>query len=358
MSDALDFEELDTAVNDLIENVHDDQAAHDDRAKIVEAEKTETAERDQADKFSPRHFRGQFMDMVHPSSDVTNARKDNHAAEFSRKISEAKADDKANEESREMTVASENSDNNLDDKPREAAEVFAPNDEIRETDNVDEDDKASDREQPEAYHSPFLPDARAKVADQKRNLGGTPTPVADWIREFTETQPLNTPHDGADYFNQAPEFFAQQKLKQPDKNEHRETELELPADDSGKGELEPELPENDFIGGLTEIAQQGTATPAHDKDAESLSRETLGQTDLSRHDTERPPKSDTRAAIANTLIMPQHKSSEKSPVVVTKAQKPATTTHFPVWGWILIFVLLATVGAALGAWLYLSGWLS
>jgi hypothetical protein len=334
VSDELDFEELDAAVNDLLNNNDsDDEAArakivavasqkHEKTAKSEKSEETEIIEKPAEAEKSARHFRGQFMDMVHPSSDVSVANKPNHAADL-----------KPNVKKSESPVAEEELADEFAETPdqeQKLAAVFAPDDvsiEELEVDanvaNVDVATEAEPEIKPEtetrvetgkpadAYESPFLPAAKV----EKRPLG-TPTSVAKFLGQ--PEMPL------------------------------------LAADDGGKGEPEPELSESNFI---TAFIEEMKTAP---KPAEKTDH-------LPRENAERAPARDTRAAIANTMIMPQYKTSEtakisapSSPYAAAAAesnQPVKKAKHFPVIGWILIYLLLAVAGAALGAWLYLSGWL-
>jgi hypothetical protein len=226
-------------------------------------------------------FRGQYMDMVHPSSDVHVADKLNHA--YERPVKE-----------QEPPVSPQ------------------PEEEIA-TDVLDEiivEDEAAEAPETEAYESPFLPN----VEVEKRPLGG------DSSAEDADKQPSGIDNDAHDIFD-IDDFI---DLSQP----------ELPADDGGKGELEPELPSGD-------------------------------ETEMAIAEPESKPEP-ARTTVVNTMITPQYKVTE-----VTQPSEPSSpfahasvesTTAvpkrlFPIWGWILVFILLAIVGAAVGALIYLSGWL-
>jgi hypothetical protein len=126
-------------------------------------------------------FRGQYMDMVHPSSDVGVTDKPNNA-------------DKQPIKEPLSTVSSE-----LEQPPIE--------DQVSETIDTSETD---------IYESPFLPD----VEVEKRPLGGSPAENTKQLFGITD-ETLNS-FDINSFID----------LDQP----------ELPADDGGKGELVPELP--------------------------------------------------------------------------------------------------------------------
>lgn len=333
MSDELDFEELDAAVNDLLANDKDDDAARGDRAEIVQAEHAEVVENipaapknaaitEKPTAQSARRFRGQFMDMVHPSSDVHVTDKPNHAAERATKIEETTEVEAENPAPADEALAEVFTAN---DEPVEEPQLEVEADETphedEPTEPIETVELAEAEASEQAYESPFLADAKV----EKRPLGAMPP-----------------------------------------------TSL-LAADDSGAGELEPELNESNFITAFIEEMKETAAAAAEEK-PEKKSAETTAvkpapiaapEADhLPRRNVVAAPPQDTRAALANTMIMPQYKTSETAQLAeagspyAAGAAEPAPAAkakHFPVWGWILIYLLLAAAGAALGAWVYLGG---
>jgi hypothetical protein len=197
-------------------------------------------------------FRGQYMDMVHPSSDVHVTDKPNHAG---------------NQPIKEPAPTAPPA-------PEEEIVADIPDKIMTET-------ETTGNPETETYESPFLPN----IEVEKRPLG-----VKNDENDIREAFDINKFID----------------LSQP----------KLPADDSGQGELEPELPAGGEIYASTALT--GAMTAPESKTSE-------------------PASPFAHASNGN---------------VATPAKKP-----FPIWGWLLVFVLLAAAGAATGALIYLSGWL-
>ncbi|MDR1970264.1 MAG: vitamin K epoxide reductase family protein [Candidatus Nomurabacteria bacterium] len=227
-------------------------------------------------------FRGQYMDMVHPSSDVKVADKPNFASE------------------RPVKAPSPMISSEPDEEVLVDDEII----ETIETPEVDDD----------TYQSPFLPD----VEVEKRPLGGSP---AENTKQFFGIYDENSPFDINEHID----------LSKP----------ELPADDGGKGELEPELPSGEEE---VEVASEPEPDP-------EISKEVF-----------KPFEPATRAAVVNTMIPPQYKTSE-----TTKLDKPnspfehASDAASPnparksisIWVWIILFIGIAAIGAVAGWLIYL-----
>ncbi len=225
-----------------------------------------------------RPFRGRFMDMVHPSSDVKIIGKANSVAtpsiEATSVVSDAPVADQTTSE-------------------------FADNVIGEITD--------------ESLQSPFLPGIKV----DKRPLGSAEEVEAklpDWLQR------------GLD------------ELSEPS----------LPADDGGGGETEPASPASIPRDNVPEEPALIVPSSA----VESL--------------PEKPR--DMRGALANTMIQPQYQADTaaqidrpSSPYAYASHDNLALPAkvkkHIPVWTWIIIYILLILAGGAVGALVYLSGWL-
>ena len=269
-----------------------------------------------------RPFRGRFMDVVHPSSDVKILEKANYASE--KQVYQSATIQPSNVLPADLT--------------KETSGVFEPlefaqfieattaADIIGKTQPTEEEaqvEKTSDDVQPteperEPLKSPFL----TGVKVDKRPLGSNDESVAampDWLQR------------GLDELNN----------------------LELPADDGGSGELELELPAN-------------SESLSHDeKESDSDSLE-LSASAIRSEPALQPPR-DIRAALENTMIQPQHgpadaTSAHPASQYVYTGHEPISSAkvkkHIPAWTWLLIYFLLIIVGGAIGVFVYLSGWLS
>lgn len=241
-----------------------------------------------------RPFRGRFMDMVHPSSDVKVADKANFAPD--------RQSDKS--EKSESTTETNN--------------IFEPvafSDPTKsEPSESTSDDTELDQAKDEPLKSPFLPGIKV----DKRPLSNAETmssTMPDWLQR--ELNDLSEP--------------------------------ELPADDGGSGDLELELP-----------AKVSSKTESEENKPE-LANPVVVELSPSR-------SIDTRAALENTMIQPQYKANTSNDIdhpsspYAYASQDETTTTpkdkkHIPVWTWIIIYILLILVGGAVGALIYLSGWL-
>jgi hypothetical protein len=226
-------------------------------------------------------FRGQYMDMVHPSSDVKVTNKPNNAG-------------------RKPVV----------ETPPAVSSSPEPEPEKQDFFNVPDED---------AYESPFLPN----IDVEKRPLGGSPTDEPTPPPE-NAAPPLNNQNSPEEAFD-INKYF---DLSQP----------ELPADDGGKGELEPELPSN-------------SETETNEVETSEIEIDEI----------------ETASPVINNMIMPQYEAAPTleptkpdSPfahVSSTASVQPVKTKKASlVWAWIALFILLAIVGVAAGALIYLSGW--
>lgn len=210
-------------------------------------------------------FRGQYMDMVHPSSDVKVADKPNLAGQQSIKT----------------------------------LSPFTP----REETLIDAVEKT------DTYESPFL----SNVEVEKRPLGGLPV---DNTNDARDTFDIN-------------EFV---DLSKP----------ELPADDSGRGELEPELPVGEEIV-IEEPENEVSPTFSDEIEPEpALEPEPELKSELETELESEPESEKPIAPFAHAA----------EPIT-----KPKTKKSSSIWIWIVLFILIAIVGAAAGALIYLMGWL-
>jgi len=223
-------------------------------------------------------FRGQYMDMVHPSSDVQLSDKPNHADQLAKSSPP-------------------------DPTPPEPEKEEIPPDTV--------DDR-------EAYESPFLPN----VAVEKRPLGGGSP--ADNTRQLFGID--EEAHDTFDINNLV-------DLSRP----------ELPADDSGKGELEPALPPGDEPGLESEPEP---AEPEPEPEPLPAPEEPESTPEPEPEKPEPIPK--TPETVDNQPQAPFAHAAE--PAAKPGSKKP----H--LWALPIFFVLLAIIGAAIGALIYLSGW--
>ena len=259
------------------------------------------SDNDQSPERSVRPFRGRFMDMVHPSSDVQVSDKANYASD------------------RQTNVAAESAE--------ESDSIFEPVAFTESTDSTEpkavdtnptaESDQTEETSEP--LNSPFLP----VVKVDKRPLGAAePDTLPEWLQR------------GLDELS----------------------ELELPADDGGKGTMEPELP--------AEVPAEPAAV--NEPELESEPESEMAQSRVV--EVSNSQSLDTRAALENTMIQPQYKPSSDNNIArpsspyayashdgATVNAKPKK--HIPAWAWIVIYLLLILVGAAVGALVYLSGWL-
>jgi len=220
-------------------------------------------------------FRGQYMDMVHPSSDVHVVDKPNHAGEQPVKMSLPT-----------VSVSSEPEKETLFDAPE-----------------ID------------TYESPFLPD----VEVEKRPLGGSIDNDAHDVFDINEFIDLS--------------------------------QIELPADDGGEGELEPALSPGEENGEKIVIAESELDSESSEK-VDSAPRNNVAK-------SHQPA---TRNAVINTMIPPQYKEPETKQIPQSRSpfshageaiEHAPTRKPMPVWVWMLLFVLIAIAGAAAGAAIYL-----
>jgi|GEM_PF-3370841 len=264
-------------------------------------------------------FRGQYMDIVHPSSNVRILDKQNYVNEQS--------SEKEPIESTENLSEPESDKNDI--SSQEA--IVEPENTSNELEFIDIDDEPKT----DTYNTPFLPDVGVK----KRPLGGL--------------LPAESPEQSFDNIDKDKNSF--------DINELIDLrQLELPADDGGRGELELSLPAGDS-------AEDANTTQ------KSISEEPKEKAKISnkidyplRTNVSEPPKFDTRIALANTMTASQYEASGiaqptemSSPFAHASdaAGQNSAKKSLPVWSWILIFVLIAIAGMAAGALIYLSGWL-
>ena len=387
MSDELDFEELDAAVNNLLSKSEDDQKSREDRSTIVniakkqfeenisaKSEKLETNPNQAANKeINPdnnhkKRVRGHFMDIIHPSSDVSISNKINKASSQTAKIIPA---EKSNELTNLKLNAKEN-ENSAENA--ELEKVFTENTSFVKQPKLDSANAKTSpseitsnpiKKKTDNFESPFLPNAAEKVADEKRNLG-TPSPIVDWIRDFTEAASLSE-NNPSNEISKTPEISNEKQ------------EITKSTNLISTNEPEAILAESNFITEFlsearNEIKQQNSSdnNSATDKSEELSSNQAkkIAEKVANYSSHENPKKiekvAQTRSAITNTMIMPQYKSSEtaqitsKNPPYVATATESESFHHeksrfFQIVSWILIFVLIIVIGAGIGAWIYVNG---
>jgi len=238
-------------------------------------------------------FRGQYMDMIHPSSDV-------------------KVTDKPNL---------------INQPPIKAPSPIAPTKPV-ETAPSPETVKETD-----TYESPFL----SNIEIEKRPLGDS----------ATKNKFFNINSDAHDTFD-VNEFI---NLDKP----------ELPADDSGKGELEPELPSGEAVEEVpvepepeliesepteSEIAEpeptpEEEPEPTFEEESEVVAvAEPTEPTEIIK--IPEPIESVGPTAPESPFA---HASEIASPTPTRKSKS--------IWMWILIFILITIAGGAIGAIIYL-----
>jgi len=239
-------------------------------------------------------FRGQYMDMVHSSSDVHVANKPNHAGE--RPVKEPRPvvnDGKSSDLPEWMGFSGK-----LVKKPSEPEMAKEVDEKVLEAPELS-------LEENDAYETPFLPN----VEVEKRPLGGSPAENTRYL--FGIDKDAGT--EGSTGSDQ----------------------LKLPADDSGKGELEPELPSG-------EENETPPAQPETDSEPKS----------------EPEPEPKRNAIIEpDSLIEPTEEPVTPFSHAIDDAKITSPKKHLPVWGWILIFALIIAVGVGAGVLVFMMGWL-
>ncbi|MCL2037569.1 hypothetical protein FWG95_01000 [Candidatus Saccharibacteria bacterium] len=307
----LDFAALDAAADDIVASEEVNQSAP---APDVKPEKEAP---------SARRFRGQFMDMVHPSSDVKVAAKPNLAQHSNNPFGLSKSEEPAAQPAPEKPVEPTEPDNLEPSTPESINE---------------EPDKPADN----AYESPFLPDAKV----EKRPLGNPDFDSNVGLLSDEPDQELLSSGEKDDELltaGEEPEAF----LSAGGENSNPEA---APTDSQPDDQVNPKPTPID-----SDNAEVETTEKQEDQKVDHLPRQ----------NAEDAPVGDVRTSIANTMIMPQYKATNtaapaeaQSPfAAAAEPMKRTKTKHFPIWAWILVFILLAVAGAALGAWLYTSGWL-
>jgi len=314
-----DFAALDAAADDIVSGGESSQPTPDPDTKSDEKIP------------SARRFRGQFMDMVHPSSDVKVAEKPNFAQRSNNPFGSSNSDDP----------------------------IAQPETEPMEPDNPEPPiqgpvDDNSDESIDNSYESPFLPDAKV----EKRPLGSLDFEVDD--RLLSSNEPEN------DLLSSGTDS-GQELLPSGETDEElliagEEPEALLSAGDENSGS---EAAQTDDQPDDPTDSESVPADPSN-TEPKTAEKQEDPKTELPSQNAENVPTGDTRAAIANTMIMPQYKAAVaaapaelQSPFAASaEPMNRAKTKHFPIWAWILVFILLAVAGAALGAWLYTSGWLA
>lgn len=241
-----------------------------------------------------RAFRGRFMDIVHPSSDVQITDKLNHASDYSPPFAPQQNEQIKKEPASPLKK----------DFADDISSVFEPM-------NTPESAPINDE-----FKSPFLPDTKV----EKRPLGAPANDtkkLPEWLKEFHQ--------------------------------------LELPADDGAKGELESQL-----------LAENPPPTEPENSQPENMA-ENVPDEPL-KIESKKPNEDplDMRAALENTMIHPQYKVSENAQMMHPNSPyaNSAVGTNgsrekksIPAWLWILIMALLMVAGSAAGALIYFSGWL-
>ena len=391
MNDDFDFEDLDAAVADLLSDSADDENVVRDRDEIVSAERAEVREkwnlqRESAEKFAKdkaQNFaknaenisqnpfqnpsrnvpeisrkpavipgenlapqqpkiksRGQFMDMIHPSSDATLREKPNHAQatnvakdetlaknlapseqkeirEVTRKEDAFEGGDKSFREELASVIEQKDAKKNRGFSRRfrgEKSEVkpAAEAEDSREIKTENESPKKSD-----APQTPFLPDVKVakNPLSAARPTGEIAAPKEEKLLTATEKTP-----------------------KDPIKPEPT---IELSEDNFV----------SKFLDGVREEAREDSARQIREKNRDNADH-------LSRNNAERAPKNDTRAALDSTMDMSQYQSSDTAQIaqptkLAKKSGEESGESGHHVGRWIAAGVLLLLIGFAIGAWIYL-----
>lgn len=347
MSEDINFQDLDAAVAELLNDSHDDAAASHGRDEIVSSEKAEVREQwhlpresenklaaDKAKNFAKnektaavpaaRHQagrRGHFMDIVHPSSDATLAKKPNHASAANSHIAHAEriAERLAETESAETAeMVSHREQTPVDDRRATESPEIAPK------------NLANNSTTPKPVEqSPFLADVKV----DKTPLGATkPTGAAPVTEELLPVD-------------------------------------ENPSTNPVDPKPETELSEDNFISRfLADIADKSAASKPTVTDSKISSKPTPRAVHddldhLSRDNTEQAPIADRRAKLDSSMIRPQYSSSETAQIaeaptpfraVVANENADIAKPKRHVVAWILFFIFLLAIGFCLGAWWWLT----
>lgn len=267
---------------------------------------------------SLRPFRGHFMDVIHPSSDVNISDKTNYAPE---KPLIKPPLPPANNDLRSSPRPSKDFADDL-------SSTFEPIGTKPSLEGYEGHDLTSsvhyeDSDATEDFKSPFLPNVKV----DKRPLGSSASDsqnIPGWLKDFSQ--------------------------------------IELPADDSAKGELEPEL-----------LAVNPSSEPRHnnpfatDSDQiESDKSSNVNDKELTQiEDSTKDSLFDVRAALDSSITNLPHnissnevKADHTNYLYSSSAESETIKKHIPNWILILTFLLLVITGGAIGAILYFSGWLN
>lgn len=253
MSD-IDFEELDKAINkasgtdseqkpaeeteDKSENFADNQETSE---KSVNIEENQTNEEDESDKKIVPHREGRFLDMIHPSADMSSSPSSFSPSQSITKIDPL--DDESSNEDEEKPVGA--------DEDTELSETNADSESYLNDDSVEKNDEKSDEEPDEKpieqsppVESPFIEGSEKKVS--KRPLGG-------WNQDGHQAEKTASEDDSSTDLDDnntkeseeiiLPPELEKELVEIEETNELRSTKSEI--DDSLSKELDDELASHD-----------------------------------------------------------------------------------------------------------------
>lgn len=350
MGDDFDFEDLDRAVSDLLDDKNDDKQASKDRNEVVAAEKSEVREKwnlprksdglsDSPENKVPDHMvrsHGRFMDMVHPSSDATLTKKQNYA-----KLRQASEVERAAKIARELAATT--NEEKIDDAVNPSEDFI---EKIREPEDLKSRSKSVFSRKFRGDKSETL--VRVPAADKISGDIKTSAAQSDDISRNDDKSKSESPFLTGVKVDKQP-LGSARPTSQTLENVQPEEKLLQPSESDLGTELE--LTEDNFITGfLGEIK----------KEAESDNQKT-SLDHLSRNNAEGAPKDDLRAALDNSMIMPQYHTSDnaqitESPAPFSNSRSDLISIEKPkhhIFLWIFVFVVVLALGFCAGGAIYL-----
>lgn len=271
---------------------------------------------------SGRAFRGRFMDMVHPSSDVKNTHKENLATH------------------RQSTVSEKESSNHQQsfEGPFRPMRISNPT-KIEETDRVmnanppQEKPVSMNRDFADEIRNAFEPTVYADEADMSSDtnsdLEQSEEPKTD---EFKSPFIEGVKVDKRPLGNSVPSFDLMSGLE----------ELELPADDGDQDHLELALPDVKANAEQLYLVESSKSDNTH-YDNDNKSRETFNSLSSNNFDV--------RAALDNSVVT----ENSQDPIEHQHVAKSDNSKrkYAPNWWWLLAVILLIIAGASIGVLLYM-----
>jgi len=355
MSDSI-FDDLDKTVDDLVADGNGSQSADDNNISAESArpkttdlntESSKSQNMIATNKPPQRHFRGQFMDMIHPSGDVAVSNKSNDAVE---RLNDAIRNSKQPPDE----DGAKNPEDPAADAVENSLDIEISNDDDNPTEEPSQEKLAEERPD-DAYTSPFLPDAKV----EKRPLG--------MIDEGEMPEAL-LPVDDGGQGEPEPRLSGGDDDTESmlDDAEKISDDAEEPKQSKGPDEISEKPDTADFFAMETEDQAKETS-----EESDSTEQDAIQDNAETQKANDTPLSSlsskNTGAALANAMIMPQYKPSaptksqmtEPGTLYAAAATGPLKTKRrkLPIWIWILIYILLLAIGVVLGAGLYYSGWI-